>query len=185
MSELAGRSDGSTVVMICAEDELLCEQRTHELSQSFRRTGAWATFALEAVFSRCRTPLDPVEQIAQRWASNDDLFGHSDLVVFVRPASTNMLLASDFAVRPLGKPLPKIGATCPCIVSGIDSERKSWEVEYNIRNGATAKEAVVTARCSLCQRSWQLPTSCLPGHIHSQAGRFYVRIGLHAQHGWI
>ncbi|KAB5589101.1 hypothetical protein CTheo_7463 [Ceratobasidium theobromae] len=202
MKELSEQSHRSMALMICAADELLDKQEMSLLEESFRRQStfegvitclnlsffemkSWIDFMVEVMNRYGTDTSNFVELIKAQWMQNEALFENTDLVVFAHYACTTMLLASQFADRPLGKPLPRIEDACPCDTPEDNVRPKSWEVLHDAVGGRAVRDVRVVMRCSLCCQAWKLETSRLVGVMYCHENRFCVMIVFRLSLGWI
>jgi hypothetical protein len=140
------------------------------------KTGNWAPFLLDQADAMNGCHRNTVERVTDSWMFNKDLFQRSDLVVFALEAPATMLLASDFSTRPLGKPLPRIEKVCQCAVFSADKAVQAWVVEHNAQHECAVRDVVVSARCSLCGKTWLLNSAYLGGDIYASNERYCVKL---------
>jgi hypothetical protein len=165
------------------------------------RLGGWSSFITEIIGLHPQRGQTPLEVVATSWMVNQDMFDHTDLVIFSKSSSPVMLQSSPFVERPLGRSLPDIHDICCCharsrsrkasgSLSACDknaptrswpTSSKRWLVEHDAVDGRVLSELHISVSCSHCGRTWHLPCHDMRGRMRHVANRFGVEIPLYTR----
>ncbi|KAG8724023.1 hypothetical protein FRC09_000766 [Ceratobasidium sp. 395] len=199
VSKLAQGAAWSAAIMICQESELLSQSSVSTLASRVKnsacafdtvvasvdlrrfRLSGWTSFTLDVLeggsMRRSDGEAGVLNCVTHAWMWNQDLYDHSNLVVFGKQMKPRILRAVSFDAKPLGKMLPDIEFFCACIQSQSKTRPKAWVVRHDARDKRDVRDLRITATCSSCSETearWLIRVSTRRGAVRRTARRLAI-----------